>query len=285
MSLFSETIALIKENNLRLSRRRGQNFLIDENILDKISLSAEFCPGDEVLEIGTGFGFLTKKISGLVKKITTFEIDRGVARVGAEVLKECPNVKIIQEDFLESDFKKLFPGGKIKVFGNLPYSITGPIIEKLLENKKFIPEAYLMVQKEVGARILAGPGTKAYGAFSIFCQYGADFKKLFLVSANCFFPKPEGDSAFLKMTPLKPARFNLVDEKLFFNIIRATFGKRRKVLFKVLAKFLKIPEANLKKAYQALGFNPLIRGETLKIEELAELANFLANFKNKRGNL
>lgn len=271
MKLLSETLNLIKQNKLHLRRQLGQNFLVDENILEKIIRTVQFSADDEVLEIGTGFGWLTQKIAQKVKNLITFEIDRGISRVAQQILKDCPNVQLIQEDFLKFDFAEL-PFKKTKIIANLPYNITSPAILKILENSKFVSEAFLMVQKEVAARILAAAGTKNYSSFSIFCQYHAEIEKLFLVSRNSFFPRPKVDSIFLKMTPKKERLF-LVDEPLFFNIIRLSFSQRRKMLFKVLGKK---PGLKIKEAFEFLKLDPKKRPEELKIEDFAALANFLA---------
>jgi 16S rRNA (adenine1518-N6/adenine1519-N6)-dimethyltransferase len=280
MSLFSETLALIKQNNLQLRRRLGQNFLIDENILNKIIAAAEFSKDEIVLEIGTGFGFITAGIAPLVKKIITYEIDRGVLLAAREVLAGFQNVVTIHNDFLKANLSK-FPSSSqtgVKIFGNLPYNITSLIFEKIFKNLKKIRSGFFLVQKEFAARILAGPGSQNYSSFSIFCQYHARFQKLFNVSPGCFFPRPQVASVFIKMIPQPKPAVNLVDEKLFFNIIRDTFAKRRKTLVNALtdSKRVRITEKKLKSALSTLKIDPMIRGENLSLQEFAQLANLLA---------
>jgi 16S rRNA (adenine1518-N6/adenine1519-N6)-dimethyltransferase len=277
LSLLKDTRELLDKNGLHLSRRLGQNFLVDENVVDKILRLCSFSPADEVVEIGTGFGFLTREIAAHVKSIITFEIDRGVSSAAGQVLRDCPNVHLRNEDFLEFDLAEL-AGRRVKVLGNLPYNITSPVVEKLLAGHRIVKEAFIMVQKEVADRMMAAAGTREYGSFSLFCQYQAGFEKLFPVSRNCFFPRPEVDSVFLRVRPFIKPPLSVVDEKLFFNIIRIAFGQRRKHLFKLLsqARDLDVSRQQLEAAFQSLDLPDLVRGERLTLSQFATLSNHLA---------
>lgn len=260
----------------------GQNFLADQNIRNKIVSSLDLKPDDIVLEIGSGKGELTKAIAGQVKKIYALEIDRRLLGVLTESVGSFDNVSIINEDVLKFDLPGIIAEdkikGRIKVFGNIPYYISSPIIERLLDFHKSISAIFITVQKEFAKRVVASPGKKDYGSFSCFVQYYTSPRIIFDISRNCFKPSPKVDSSFLELQIRKNPAVILKDEKLFFKIIRAAFNQRRKVLGNSLSELV-APEA-LQVFFRKSGLNPLARPETLGLKDFALLADTQYLLKN-----
>jgi len=292
---------------LRPKRYLGQNFLIDQNILDLIVESAELSLDDIIIEIGSGTGSLTQKLARSSSKVIAIELDKNLFSI---LISECKgkNIVPICADVLELSFKDLINGIEtapiIKIIGNLPYYITTPILLKILDESLFLPikTALVMVQKEVAMRIIASPGVKDYGSLSIAIGYRSKARIVKYVSANCFYPKPKVDSAIIKLDLLDKPSVELEDERLFFQIIRAAFQYRRKTLrnavllangsgdihsssfslnrtMSCLGSLSKKPEVinitttALDNAMRSLNLDPRIRGENLSISEFADLAN------------
>jgi 16S rRNA (adenine1518-N6/adenine1519-N6)-dimethyltransferase len=260
----------------------GQNFLVDQNIRNKIIASLDLQPDDIVLEIGSGKGELTKIIAGQVKKVYAIEIDKRLLETLTGAVGSFNNVRIINEDILKLDFAGFFAENKIKgglkVFGNIPYYISSPIIERLLDFRKKISRVFITVQKEFAKRVVAIPGNKDYGSFSCFVQYYASPRIIFGISKNCFKPSPKVDSSFLELKIREIPAVILKDEKLFFRIIRSAFNQRRKVLANSLSG-VAAPEA-LEVFFQKSGLNPLSRPERLSLKDFALLADTQYLIKN-----
>ena len=228
------TIEILQKYNFNFQKKFGQNFLIDEHVLDKIIRAAEITKDDYVLEIGPGIGTMTQYLACAAREVTAVEIDRALIPILEDTLKEYDNVSIINEDILKVDIAALAKeknGGRpIKVVANLPYYITTPIIMGLFESHVPLESITVMVQKEVADRMQVGPGTKDYGALSLAVQYYAEPYIVANVPPNCFMPRPAVGSAVIRLTRHQKPPVEVMDEKLMFRIIRASFNQRRKTL-------------------------------------------------------
>ncbi len=259
---------------LKPKKSLGQNFLTDKNIQAKIVDAAGFTGNDSVLEIGAGRGELTVLLSPLVKHLTALELDPRLCGQLNLFSEKHSNLKIINCDVLKFDFKKFLKSlkaKKIKVMGNIPYYISTPIIEKLLEHREKIDSAYLTVQKEFAERIAAAPGSKTFGSLSCFVQYYAQPKIIFTISRNSFYPAPKVDSCLLLLKMRLEPAFKVRDEKQLFTIIRAAFNQRRKTLRNSLKEI--VPAEKLNRFFDEYRINPDIRPESLALENFAKLAN------------
>lgn len=259
------------------SKGLGQNFLLDPQVLDKIADAADI--DDGVLEVGPGFGVLTKRLCQTGKKVVSVEIDKRLIPVLDYTLSEFDNVKIIEKDILKTDVKALideeFDGKRISVAANLPYYITTPIITKLIEEKLPIKNIVVMVQKEVAERIAAKPGKKDYGAISVLCQYYTNPRLVTIVPKGSFYPAPKVDSAVLCMEVQDKPNVEVMDEKLFFKVVRAAFGQRRKTLLNCLSSSFPCGKDTLSELLTSVGIEPTVRGEKLGLLEFAKIADAL----------
>lgn len=262
------------ENDFKFKKKFGQNFLMDENIINKIVSQA--LVGDEtiILEIGVGSGNLTKKLALNAKTVIGYEIDQTLKPLIFENLGALDNVEIIFDDFLKrnivSDLKK-YSYDKIYVIANLPYYITTPIITKLIEDHIDIEKMIIMVQKEVGERLGAKPGCKEYNSLTIFINYYFEVKRLFDVSKNVFIPKPNVDSSIMQLTK-RTNKHKLVNENQFFKLVRDSFRQKRKTLKNNLNGYdLQKIESTLQKYELDL----TVRAENLTIEQFVDIANNL----------
>ncbi len=259
------------------SKGLGQNFLLDPQVLDKIAEAADI--DDGVLEVGPGFGVLTKRLCQTGKKVVSVEIDKRLIPVLDFTLSEFDNVKIIEKDILKTDVKALieeeFDGKKISVAANLPYYITTPIITKLIEEKLPIKNIVVMVQKEVAERIAAKPGKKDYGAISVLCQYYTNPRLVTIVPKGSFYPAPKVDSAVLCMEVQDKPNVDVLDEKLFFKVVKAAFAQRRKTLLNCLSSGFSCGKDALSELLVSVGIEPTVRGEKLGLSEFAKIADAL----------
>lgn len=277
----SATKEVINKYSFAFQKKFGQNFLIDSNILENIVKSAEVTKDDFVLEIGPGIGTMTQYLCEAARQVVAVEIDKMLIPILEDTLSEYDNVEVINQDVLKVDIKSLAEeknGGKpIKVVANLPYYITTPIIMGLFESGVPIESITIMVQKEVADRMQTGPGTKDYGALSLAVQYYADAKVMLTAPAQCFMPRPNVDSAVIKLTRHQNPTVDVKDEKLMFKIIRASFNQRRKTLVNGLknSSELNFSKEAIVDAIAAIGKPETIRGEALTLEEFAKLSNYL----------
>lgn len=275
------TIEILKKYQFSFQKKFGQNFLIDTHVLDKIVAAAEITKEDMVLEIGPGIGTMTQYLACAARKVIAVEIDKNLIPVLADTLDGYENVTVINEDILKVDIRKLVEkenGGKpIKVVANLPYYITTPIIMGLFENHIPAKSITVMVQKEVAERMQTGPGSKDYGALSLAVQYYAEPYIVANVPPNCFMPRPKVGSAVIRLTRHEKPPVEVADEKLLFDIIRASFNQRRKTLVNGLSNSaqLSFSKETITKAVESLGKGAGVRGETLTLEEFARLSNEL----------
>ena len=281
----SATKEIINKYSFAFQKKFGQNFLIDSNVLESIIRGAEIKKDDFVLEIGPGIGTMTQYLCEAARQVVAVEIDKMLIPILEDTLSEYDNVEVINQDVLKVDIKSLADeknnGKPIKVVANLPYYITTPIIMGLFESGVPIDSITIMVQKEVADRMQTGPGSKDYGALSLAVQYYATAKVILNVSATCFMPRPNVDSAVIKLTRHKEPTVNVADEKLMFKIIRASFNQRRKTLVNGLKNSpeLSFSKEQIVKAIEKIGKPETIRGEALTLEEFAELANAFTELK------
>ncbi len=274
-----------RAREFRTKKSLGQNFLVDENIINKIINEASLTPNDTVIEIGAGAGFVTEKLAPVAKKVIAIELDDKAVNVLQKLPYE--NIEIIHQDILKTDISELVDN-PVKVVANIPYYITSPIIAHLLgeideddnKNRKCVQEIILMVQYEVARRIIANEKSpsKDYGLLSILVNYWAETKLLCKVPSSSFYPAPKVDSALLKLTVRESPLVSLENPKLFRRIIKAAFGTRRKTLKNALMQGGFSAEILLK-AFEKTRINPERRGETLSLQEykiLTEAVNVLS---------
>ncbi|MCX5696189.1 MAG: 16S rRNA (adenine(1518)-N(6)/adenine(1519)-N(6))-dimethyltransferase RsmA [Candidatus Omnitrophica bacterium] len=260
----------------------GQNFLIDQNIRLKIINSLDLKPDDIVLEVGSGRGELTGLIAAKIKQVYGIEIDKRLYDLLTQTLSERKNIQIINQDILKFDLAGFIKENKIKsrikVFGNIPYYISSPIIERLLNFRKSLSAIFITVQKEFAKRVVSLPGNKDYGSFSCFVQYYTLPRIIFEISKNCFKPAPKVDSAFLELKIREFPAVLVKDEGLLFSIIRGAFNQRRKTLKNSLLELVS-PEV-LDIFFKQSSLNPKTRPECLTLENFALLANTQYLLKN-----
>ena len=279
------TIEVLQKYNFNFQKKFGQNFLIDTHVLEKIIEESGITKDDFVLEIGPGIGTMTQYLCENAREVAAVEIDKNLIPILADTLSAYDNVEVINDDILKVDINKLAEeknGGKpIKVVANLPYYITTPIIMGLFESHVPVESITVMVQKEVADRMQVGPGTKDYGALSLAVQYYAKPYIVANVPPNCFMPRPKVGSAVIRLTRHAETPVQVDDEKLLFQIIRASFNQRRKTLANGLKNYegLSFGKETIEAAIAECGFSPSVRGEALSLEEFAKLANVLGRAK------
>ena len=276
-----ETIAILQKYQFNFQKKFGQNFLIDTHVLDKIIAAADITKNDLVLEIGPGIGTMTQYLCENAREVVAVEIDKNLIPILEDTLSAYDNVTVINGDILKVDINKIVEernnGKPIKVVANLPYYITTPIIMGLFESHVPIENITVMVQKEVADRMQVGPGTKEYGALSLAVQYYAEPYIVANVPPNCFMPRPKVGSAVIRLTRHAEPPVQVKDEKLMFQLIRASFNQRRKTLVNGIsnASELSFSKEQITKALEQMGKPATVRGETFGLEEFATLANYL----------
>ena len=276
MLKLSEVRAILREYNIRPSKRFGQNFLIDQNIKNKIVESIGVSGKDVVLEIGPGLGALTEDLCKKAKKVIAVEKDKRLYDFLTQNLAY-DSLELINDDILKYDLsnsrscRSATPGVGLIVVGNLPYSISSPILNHLINNKNYINSAYITVQMEFGERLVASPGTKDYGSLSCYAQFYGNPKILFKIPRGAFFPVPEVDSCFLKIDFNKEMDKS-IDHDMLFKIIRSSFEKRRKTILNSLASsgIFKSKEETFICLTKA-GISPDRRPETISLQEFVKL--------------
>ena len=272
------TIEVLQKYGFNFQKKFGQNFLIDSNILEEIIESAHVTKEDFVLEIGPGIGTMTQYLCEAAREVVAVEIDKNLIPILGDTLSAYNNVEVINEDILKVDIKSLAEeknGGKpIKVVANLPYYITTPIIMGLFESHVPIDSITIMVQKEVADRMQEGPGSKEYGALSLAVQYYAKPEIMVNVPPSCFMPQPKVGSAVIRLTRHEQPVVDVEDERLLFQIIRASFNQRRKTLLNGLnnSPEIHLPKEMLEECIEELQVSPTIRGEALSLEQFARLS-------------
>ena len=275
------TIEVLQKYHFVFQKRVGQNFLIDEHVLEKSIESSGITKDDFILEIGPGIGTMTQYLAEAAREVAAVEIDSSLIPILKDTLKDWDNVSVINNDILKTDIKKIADeknGGKpVKVVANLPYYITTPIIMGLFEKNVPVDSITVMVQKEVADSMQVGPGTKDYGALSLAVQYYAKPEIVANVPPNCFMPRPKVGSAVIRLTRQEVMPVVTMDEKLLFSFIRASFNQRRKTLANGLknSELLHFSKEEIEAAITACGWPLTIRGEALNLQEFARLTDEL----------
>ena len=281
------TIEGLQKYHFNFQKKFGQNFLINTSILEEIIDAAEITKEDFVLEIGPGIGTMTQYLCEAAREVVAVEIDTNLIPILGDTLSAYDNVEVMNADILKVDIAKLADernGGKpIKVVANLPYYITTPIIMGLFESHVPIDSITIMVQKEVADRMQEGPGSKEYGALSLAVQYYAKPEIVVNVPPSCFMPQPKVGSAVIRLTRHENPPVDVDNEKLMFQVIRASFNQRRKTLANGLNNFgsFSLGKEEIQKSIEELGVPVNIRGEALSLEQFAKLSNII-NAKMKQ---
>jgi 16S rRNA (adenine1518-N6/adenine1519-N6)-dimethyltransferase len=269
----------LRKYGLSPQKRLGQHFLIDRNILSQVVETARVEKGDVVLEIGPGLGEMTLDLARRAERIVAVEIDRHLASLLRQKLKDQPNVEIKESDILRVNFREFgeTEGRKIKVVANLPYQISTPLLFQFIESREVFSTLTLMLQKEVAQRIVALPGSKAFGSLSIFLQIYFDLSIRFFIPASAFYPRPKVESALVQMIPRENPRISPDEEIWFKKVVKGSFTHRRKMLMNALKHSgLDLPP-DTEQRMERIGIDPRRRPETLTIEEFARLAEALKN--------
>ncbi len=281
----TEVTRLLTKYDFKCKKRLGQNFLVDQNNLQIIINSLKLNKEDCILEIGTGIGTLTSALSPLVKQVISVEKDKKLAPLLKENLSSSNNIEIIFEDIINFNLINFFEqkrkkGGKIeKIVGNLPYYISISLIRQILELNQYLKLAVFLIQKEVGERLMAQAGNKNYGILSLVAQYYSRPQKVHIVPSTVFYPQPKVSSMIIKFDIYKKPRVQVGSEKLFFNIIRASFQQRRKRLINSLSNYFKgeIAKTEIENILTETSIDKNRRGETLTLEEFAKLSMAMGN--------
>jgi 16S rRNA (adenine1518-N6/adenine1519-N6)-dimethyltransferase len=275
-TLYEEVRAMLRESEFRPRKRLGQNFLIHKNVIESIVRLLEVAPQDEVVEIGPGLGFLTRRLVETAKRVWAVEIDAAlVDRLRRSPLGSHPAFRLIHGDILKVALENFLPPHKVKLAGNLPYSISTSVLFRLFHWREHFSSLVLMMQKEVADRITSDAGTKAYGTLAVWCQVHGQVTARVPVSPEAFFPKPKVKSTILKIE-LYPEPLIAVEElPLLRGLIRAAFGQRRKTLANVLANWLGKERNPVESLLRLEAIDPMRRGETLTVDEFLGLARAL----------
>lgn len=259
----------------------GQNFLIDDGIASRIVEEVKIKDGDTVVEIGPGGGILTEKILALPCKLFAVELDRKLYSSLQKQLGDRRNLKLVRGDFLRFDLGLAAGSGKLKLVGNLPYRITGPVMRKIVGDREVIDSAVFMVQREVAERLSASAGTKAYGPLSIFVQIYAKVQKLFSVSPESFKPRPKVSSAVVRIDFCTKPLVKPEEAEFFFWLVKTAFSQRRKMLVNSLSAPLKIPRGEFENRLIEVGLQKRCRSEEIEIDDLINLAAVLNRDRSK----
>jgi 16S rRNA (adenine1518-N6/adenine1519-N6)-dimethyltransferase len=279
------TREIIEKYQFTLKKKFGQNFLINQNILDDIIKGANLAPEDIVIEIGPGIGSLTQYIAEQVDEVLAIEIDKTLIPILEDTLSEYDNIRILNEDILKVDLKGLlerdYKNRSVKIVANLPYYITTPIIMKIFEEHVPIDSITIMIQEEVADRMQAKPSTKEYGALSLAVQYYSYPKVIVKVPPSCFVPQPKVGSSVIRLELTDHYKNQTEDDRFLFQLIRGAFQQRRKTLVNTLAHQpnIHLTKEEIREALAKIDLSEKIRGEALSLQEFIELTKVL----KKRG--
>lgn len=274
------TTEILEQYRFRPSKKLGQNFLVDANILNKILEAADPRPEDVVLEIGSGIGTVTEALVPRVRLVLAVEYDRRLFSILKDTLKEFSNVQLANADALKVDLRKILPNVLLcnKMVSNLPYQIAAPLLLKILGEYPEIKRCVVMLQREVAGRLLANRGSKNFGAFTLKVQYRAQVEMVAKVSRKVFIPEPNVDSAVVKLERRAYPQVKVTNEELLFAVITAAFEHRRKTLRNALseATFLGFSKEEVEVGLRKAGIDPRRRGESLDLADYGELTNAFA---------
>lgn len=275
-SAYKETMFILKKYNISANKSLGQNFLIDDNVIQNIVESANITKEDLVIEIGPGLGTLTARLLEKAKKVIAIELDNRMIKILNDRFSLYEKFELINEDVLKVDLRTLISKNKaekIKVVANLPYYITTPIIMKLLENKLEIESITVMVQKEVAKRLTAKPGDKLSGAITYSVNYYCEPEEVIIVPNLSFIPEPEVESEVIKLNLREKPPVEVENEELFFKLIKASFMQRRKTLINGITNSGLMGKEECKELLRKVGLDEKVRGENLNMQDFANLAN------------
>ena len=279
--VYQQTKSILKQQGLAPAKKLGQNFLVHRHTAERIVGLADISDQDTVLEIGVGLGALTTPLAQAAARVIGLEADSGIIRLH-ETEGDLPaNVELIHQDVLKADFKNLAAacGGRLKIIANLPYSISSPFLFKLIEHHDLIDFAVVMLQKEVGLRLLAKPGTKEYGVPTVMMASCAEPSMLMQVKPEEFHPRPKVDSVIVRLTfqPLPPrvAAIGDFDYQLLKRVVNGAFGQRRKTLLNALSSTGMLDKAQMTSCIEQAGIEPSIRAERLELEDFVRLARII----------
>lgn len=277
-SLAYKTKKIVEKYGFSFKKNFGQNFLVDERVLGKIVSSAEISKDDVVIEVGPGIGTLTQALAKEAYKVVAVEIDTTLVPILGELLSDFDNIEIINEDILKVDVNAIaekYPDKKIKMVANLPYYITTPIIMNVFENHIPVESITVMIQKEVAYRMKAQPSTKDYGSLSLAVQYYCEPYLVANVPQNCFMPRPNVDSAVIKLTVMDKPKVQVNNEKFMFEFIKAAFSQRRKTLVNCIfsSGLLTLSKDEIGKMLNGLGYDERVRGESLTLEDYGKITD------------
>lgn len=267
---------ICKRFDIKMSKKLGQNFLIKRGIVDEIVHAAELTPGEPVLEVGPGIGTLTQGLAQSGAAVTAIELDRRLLEVLDTTLASYDNVRIVHGDVLKLDVPTIMNHKPFKVVANLPYYITTPIIMSLLESKLPIERLVVMVQKEVALRMVAKPGTKDYGALSVAVQYYTEPDIVLDVPPKSFLPAPAVTSSVIRCVLRDKPPVDVIDEKLFFRVVKAGFAQRRKTFANTM-KTTGLSKDRIEELLAKANIDGQRRGETFTLQEFADVANAWAS--------
>lgn len=275
-SAYKETMFILKKYNISANKSLGQNFLIDDNVIENIVESANITKEDLVIEIGPGLGTLTARLLEKAKKVIAIELDNRMINILNDRFSLYENFELINEDVLKVDLRKLISENKaqkVKVVANLPYYITTPIIMKLLEDKLEIESITVMVQKEVAKRLTAKPGDKLSGAITYSVNYYCEPEEVVTVPSSSFIPEPEVESEVIKLKLRKEPPVQIKNEEIFFKLIKASFMQRRKTLINGITNSGIMKKEECKELLKKVGLNENVRGESLSMQDFANITN------------
>lgn len=280
MNVFEETRNILSEYKIQANKNLGQNFLINENVIEEIINSAQITDNDLIIEIGPGLGVLTNRLLQKAYKVIAIELDNKMVEIINDRFKLYKNLKIINNDILKVNIQDLIIKEKtnakekgtmienVKIVANLPYYISTPIIMKLLEDRLDISDIIIMVQKEVAQRITATPGTKLSGAITYAVDYYAETEKILEVSKESFIPSPKVESEVIRLKIRKKTKISIDNESKFFGLIKRSFSQRRKTLVNTLVNYNYIKDKEeAKEVIKGIGLDENVRGETLSLEQ------------------
>ena len=285
LSSHRATKEVVNKHNFKFSKSLGQNFLIDDNVIDRILEGARLSETDRIIEVGPGIGTLTREMGKVAENVVAIEIDKTLIPILKETLADLDNVEVVNEDILKVDVQGLINeklnGGPVKLVANLPYYITTPIVMKFLEEDIPVTDIVVMVQKEVADRMNAKPSTKDYGALSVAVQYYCDTEIVAKAPRHMFVPQPNVDSIVIGLHVRNEKKYVVDNEDIFFKTVKASFGQRRKTLLNSLGGLGFLSKDQIREALQAANIDEKRRGETLSIDEFANLSNEINKFSSK----
>ena len=285
LSSHRATKEVVNKHNFKFSKSLGQNFLIDDNVIDRILEGARLSETDRIIEVGPGIGTLTREMGKVAENVVAIEIDKTLIPILKETLADLDNVEVVNEDILKVDVQGLINeklnGGPVKLVANLPYYITTPIVMKFLEEDIPVTDIVVMVQKEVADRMNAKPSTKDYGALSVAVQYYCDTEIVAKAPRHMFVPQPNVDSIVIGLHVRDEKKYVVDNEDIFFKTVKASFGQRIKTLLNSLGGLGFLSKDQIKEALKAANIDEKRRGETLSIDEFANLSNEINKFSSK----